>query len=243
MASAMKQQWRRLSHRLLPPVLMKHQVAWRNWRRGEPEIRLLASLVPRGRPAMDVGAHLGAYTWFLVRLASEVHVVEPQAACARFLAAAWGERVRLHQLALADYQGTAWLANTGAGEPAQAARLVSAAPGGIEVPVTTLDALALQDLGFLKIDAEGAEQAILAGGRGTIARCRPVLLVEIEQRHLQAPMDEVFAAVDELGYRGEFLLEGQLQPLERFSVRAHQGARLAGERGAPYINNFIFRPR
>jgi len=239
MSASARRRWRAFSRRLLPPRLLKHQIAWRNWRRGEPEIRLLGTLVPPGRPAADIGAHLGAYTYFLRRLAPEVHAFEPQAACARFLRAAYDHRVRVHECALADYEGRAPLTAGG-----QAARLAAGAAGAADrVAVTRLDAFALANLGFAKIDAEGAESAILAGGRATLARCRPVLLVEIEQRHLARPIAEVFEQILALGYCGEFLLDGALQPLARFSLAGLQTARLQGDRRAPYVNNFIFRPR
>jgi hypothetical protein len=48
-----------------------------------------------------------------------------------------------------------------------------------EVEVRTLDAFALTDVTFIKIDVEGSERDVLEGARATIARERPPLLLEL----------------------------------------------------------------
>jgi FkbM family methyltransferase len=49
-----------------------------------------------------------------------------------------------------------------------------------QVAVRAIDSLAkeLPSPSIIKIDVEGAEMKVLEGGRGTIARCRPVMLIE-----------------------------------------------------------------
>jgi FkbM family methyltransferase len=49
-----------------------------------------------------------------------------------------------------------------------------------EMPVhmQTLDSLGLVDVGFLKIDVEGHELAVLRGANETIAKNRPVVFME-----------------------------------------------------------------
>jgi Methyltransferase FkbM domain len=57
----------------------------------------------------------------------------------------------------------------------------------VEVESTTLDAM-LDELGppdFIKIDVEGAELAVLSGGRRTIAEARPVLMFEARDENGQ----------------------------------------------------------
>jgi hypothetical protein len=50
----------------------------------------------------------------------------------------------------------------------------------ITVEVVRLDDLGLTDVTAMKLDAEGAEYAVLRGARATLARCRPVLTMELE---------------------------------------------------------------
>jgi FkbM family methyltransferase len=223
---------------LVPPALMKYQIAHRNYRRGEPEIRLLHELVDPTRAAVDIGAYLGAYTFFLNRLATAVHAFEPQQHCVRFLQRAFSQSVQVYPYALADASGLGSM--VGATNTNQAARLSSG--GEVAVEVRTLDEFGLDNIGFIKIDAEGSEAAIIRGGQATIDRCRPTLLVEIEERHLDVSVDSVMEQIIALGYQGCFLHDSRLRPLREFSVQGMQRARLGGDRTKPYINNFIFRP-
>jgi FkbM family methyltransferase len=56
--------------------------------------------------------------------------------------------------------------------------------GNIEM--RTLDSYELPQLDFLKIDCEGYEHHVVAGGRETIARCKPVVIVEQKPHKLAA---------------------------------------------------------
>jgi FkbM family methyltransferase len=48
----------------------------------------------------------------------------------------------------------------------------------VEVPVVSLDSLALNRLDFIKIDVEGMEMDVLAGGIESIRRFHPTMLIE-----------------------------------------------------------------
>ncbi len=241
---------KKLAYALLPPRLLKYQIALRNYRRGEPEIRLLKDLSPAGKVAIDIGAFMGAYTWFLERSASHVHVFEPQPACAEFIQRACRANVTVHNCALHDHSGLCKMSLPAGTEPSQAARIdvdqnnaeADAAMQTIEVALKTLDEFNLDDVGFIKIDAEGAEENIIHGASQTLQRCRPKLLIEIEQRHVERPIEQIFETVLNQGYRGSFFINGEIRELSEFSVDEHQHARLAGDRSKFYINNFIFRP-
>ena len=47
------------------------------------------------------------------------------------------------------------------------------------VPLTTLDSFEFKRIDILKIDVEGMEPAVMDGAAQTLARCRPVILVEV----------------------------------------------------------------
>jgi len=84
----------------------------------------------------------------------------------------------------------------------------------------------------------------LRGGSATIAKHRPVMLVEIEDRHSATSMAERLAYIVDLGYRGTFLdAAGTRRNLEEFDLSIHQGnAPTADESGEAYVNNFLFVP-
>ena len=109
-----------------------------------------------------------------------------------------------------------------------------------EVPVQTLDQYNYDDVCLIKIDVEGHELDVLKGATQTMLRERPVLLVEIEQRHLQIPMTEVFAFIAEQKYNGFFLCSGRLCPLSNFAPEVHQAPENINSHA--YIYNFIFLP-
>ena len=48
-----------------------------------------------------------------------------------------------------------------------------------DVEVRTLDSYAFRDVRAIKVDVEGSEMAVLEGGRETILRDRPALIVEL----------------------------------------------------------------
>jgi hypothetical protein len=76
----------------------------------------------------------------------------------------------------------------------------------VQVEVDTLDALCarseLTRLDFLKIDVEGAEPHVLAGGARVIEKFRPAILLEIEARHLSRYGHSAQTVVDWLLLRG-----------------------------------------
>ena len=75
-------------------------------------------------------------------------------------------------------------------------------------------------------------------------RSRPLLLIEIEQRHHRESIAEVFEQIVSHGYEGAFLdAAGLLRPLTAFDVERHQlEPVLRPNRGQPYVNNFFFSP-
>jgi hypothetical protein len=95
---------------------------------------------------------------------------------------------------------------------------------------------------FIKIDVEGHELEVLLGSVDTLRRDRPILLIEIEQRHSPVPISETFDFLASLGYIGEFLdAHGRCQPQFYFDVTEHQTRRLDAVGTPEYINTFVFR--
>ena len=59
---------------------------------------------------------------------------------------------------------------------------------GEAVPVVTLDGLSLPACHLLKIDVEGMEREVPAGGRELIERCRPVIYLENDRAENSAEL-------------------------------------------------------
>lgn len=220
----------------------------------EAELRLVPRLCPRDRAFLDVGASHGIYSWAASRVTERVIAVEPNPGVAATLARTFGDRVEVIAAALSDRSGTVTLqVPIHGGRPLTSRGTLDATGHGaarlvaFEVPCHRLDELELPPLGMIKIDVEGHEHAVLAGAFATLARDRPALLVEIEERHAAGATTAVPALLADLGYEGWFLLGGELQPLATFRVDVHQRLEHAkppdGPRRGLYINNFVFTPR
>ncbi|HEY2661260.1 MAG TPA: FkbM family methyltransferase [Caulobacteraceae bacterium] len=226
---------------------------WRDFHEtGEWELKELPVLVPRDRLAIDVGGNIGVYSYHLARLAREVITFEPNPFYVDGLRRA-GLANRLEQVALSDRTGTAelripWWRGEECG--GMASLEIDAVPGEVlartvQVPVRRLDDYDLRGVGFIKIDVEGHEEGVLRGALETLARERPVLLIEIEERHNPGGLNRIRALL--AAYQGYFFLNGQRRPLSEFQTSTHQRPEdletaYDERRRSPYVNNFLFTP-
>jgi hypothetical protein len=110
----------------------------------------------------------------------------------------------------------------------------------VSVPTKRLDDYQLSDVGFIKVDVEGFEGAVLRGGLSTIRRDQPNILVEIEERHKPGAIAATAALLREVGYEGFFYRRGELRPLSTFDRVSLQSVDHIGGKHSQYINNFIF---
>lgn len=144
-----------------------------------------------GWTVVDAGAHIGTFTVrqaFRVRPGGRVVAVEPNPAAFAQLEA----HIRLNRLdnvgavcrALSDVEGAARFAVSPRG-PMASKMLEEGEPVPadwelISVPSTTLDRLSreqgLDRIDLLKIDVEGAELRVLAGGGDTVDRTRRIIV-------------------------------------------------------------------
>lgn len=82
------------------------------------------------------------------------------------------------------------------------------------VAVRDLDSLELTRLDLMKIDAEGMELLALQGAEATIARCRPILVLEVNAGAMSrfgVTEDLLFSWLRSLGYRIEDAVPGAPQ--------------------------------
>jgi hypothetical protein len=104
----------------------------------------------------------------------------------------------------------------------------------------TLDSFKLTNVGFVKIDVEGHEEAVLHGGLETLKREKPNLMIEIEERHAPGSLERVTNFLSTIGYAGFYLDGNQILPIARFDPHRDQ-VRQNGKVGK-YINNFLYFP-
>lgn len=185
---------------------------------------------------LDVGAHDGLLTIPLARLAgARVIAFEPlPSAHARLAAACAGlANVELRREALGAAPGRLMLSVPVVdGVPAEQWASLAKDYGAFAsvttethaVEVITIDSLGLADVTHMKVDAEGFEQEVLEGARATLRRCRPVLSLELEERHRAGATRDVPALLAALGYETRFWLDGAMRPLSAFDPATMQVA-------------------
>lgn len=238
-----------------------------NWRErrfygqyGEVELHLLDILCRPDADAIDVGANDGSYVHYLKRYARQVVAFEPMPKLANALSKKFPRGMRLERTALSDQTGTVELRIPVVdGVAIEGCCTVSADasatyPGhvGLDVPMDRLDNVYDGNAGFIKIDVEGHEQAVLNGAVETVRRCRPRVLVEVLELLAPGGIGRARHYFDSLEYEGYFVHDGFLKPVEQFSVQRMQDPAnypsltaplTARRRFGPYVYNFIFLPR
>jgi FkbM family methyltransferase len=235
--------------RYLPPSLVLREIAWRYYWHGEAEVRLLRQLVRPNCNVVDVGAASGNYTYHLSRLSPRVYAFEPNPVWVRWLRRCSPRNVTIFDVALADSSGNATLSipQDRDGISLEAATLGDNFPPEscerIPVQQRTLDEYNLDNVGFIKIDVEGHEMAVLRGAQRTLERSRPVLLVEVIAKFCRLNLSTALNEIEQLGYEGSFLLEGRLQPSASINPEKHQPDVHFLDRTSGYVSNFIFMPR
>ena len=140
------------------------------------------------RTALDIGAHVGFWSMWLADRFQSLHAFEPVALHAKcWRANVTGPHAILHPCALGAEHGTTGFATNN--ENSGKAHI----DGAGKVPVAPLDEFNFNEVDFIKIDVEGFESAVIDGGRDTLLRCRPVVIVESNGQHkrygLQDPVD------------------------------------------------------
>jgi FkbM family methyltransferase len=144
----------------------------------------------RSGAAVDVGAHVGLWSWQMAKDFARVEAFEPVSEHCDCWEANMRElsNARLHRVALGREPGTVTLrcrtpgssGDTGVDPVAERSTLrASVDPdGGEPAPMIALDSLALDGVSFMKLDCEGYELRVLEGAIETLRRNRPVLVVE-----------------------------------------------------------------
>jgi FkbM family methyltransferase len=244
----------RLKHATARYVSLRYPVAWTEFYRAfrkhhfDAEYWLIPLFCRPDRIAVDVGANMGIYAYAMAKHARQVIAFEPNTDLWPFLRRFLGDGVRLEDAALSDAAGQGEFRvvadNTGVAtiEAANPLSMIDR-PEAIavrSVATRTLDSFGLTGVSFIKIDVEGHEEAVLAGGWETIAGNRPVMLVEAEDRHNPGAPGRVTDWFAALEYDGFFVRGRRLAPVAELSKANTDAAAL---NGGIYINNFMYLPR
>jgi FkbM family methyltransferase len=192
----------------------------------EPTLTVLAGLAEDGDTVLDVGANFGVYSLVLARevgRSGRVFAFEPGeealAQLRRNLALNSSLNVEVVPAALSDRDGTGSLAHV-YGPPTYT--IDDRAPGE-RVDLVRLDtwmaATGAPPPAIVKVDVEGHEPAVFAGGRSTLEQAKPLVMFEVSFPALRrGGYDDAasWSALAELGYRFfRLAADGKLERVDR----------------------------
>lgn len=224
------------------------------------------------RTAIDIGANFGVYTRVLAQQFRSVHAVEPLPQLAEPLRKAGPKNCTVHQLALGTTRGELELYIPHSTAKGAVFALTTARPDwldsvqkGLEsahqdsvpqvekitVRMETFDDEfgAINDIDFIKMDIEGSELSVLEGGRKTLEKQKPAMLVEAE-KHCGDNGARIFDFFEALGYAAYYFRDGKLTRtdksiLDQMLDYLHSTNRPIDYnrfRDPKYIYNFLFSP-
>src|SRR5688572_19928090 len=194
------------------------------------DVYFLKRIVHRGDVCIDIGAHLGYYTFQLSRLAGDkglVLAIEPVAkfynVLQKQIARKHYQNITLHKTALGGkgefveigipkVNNQKKFGHARIRELSQELEYVESE----KVPNTTGDALFgnLQRLDFIKCDVEGAEVAVFSPMLGVLEKHKPTLLCELADKNERLKMYEMLSP---FGYQIYFLRKGNLHLIDPHS--------------------------
>ncbi|MGD0828419.1 MAG: FkbM family methyltransferase [Desulfobaccales bacterium] len=200
------------------------------------EAALVARVLDPGEVFWDVGANIGYFSLLAaaaVGARGEVAAFEPGAAALARLQENVSlnadqidqkdQNIRIFNLAAADADGEAVLYRREGIADSSASLYTGAAgaAGGETCATVALDRFlkkkGLRPPDFIKLDVEGAELAALQGAAAILADFQPLLLVEMEEKNLQAAGASKAAIqvfLRDYGYRAAHLRKGRWRLLD-----------------------------
>jgi FkbM family methyltransferase len=214
-------------------------------------VRAYEKLIKPGQTVLDVGANVGAHSIHFARAvgpAGKVYAFEPtDYAFAKLQAniAAnpdLARRIECHQVMLVDKAEdkdipplySSWPLDSAAGaHTLHGGRLMSAT----NATSTTLDAFLakkhIDRVDLIKIDIDGNECTMLRGALNSLARLRPILLMEVSPHQLEesgSNVEELVAILQTAGYGLEEVHKRKSLPMDGKRLRSlipHGGSRNA----------------
>ncbi len=137
-----------------------------------PALAAALPLVKAHRRAIDVGAHVGLWSRWLVDRFLCVEAFEPVAEHAELFRRNVRKKCGLYQVALGDHDAFVGMKSF----PEDTGRAHVNGSGDVEM--RTLDSYGFTDVDLIKIDVEGYELAVVRGAEQTLKHNMPIVIIE-----------------------------------------------------------------
>ena len=214
----------------------------------EPEIKLIKEFIVSGTDGLDIGIYRGIYSYEISKYAKTVHSFEFNPLIFSFLNRNIYKiikNIKLYNFGLSNKNGKSTLRIPIRNKLAEEENYEEFFEMGratihdknefnefrtFNVNVKKLDHLQFGNpISFIKIDVEGHEIEVIEGAIETITKNKPILLVEIEERHSKKKVIDTIKFIEALGYKSYYFNENELintATLTNFDT----------------YNNYIFKP-
>ena len=195
----------------------------------EKELEIIDRYCDKSKDALDVGVYRGVYSYKLSQYFKTVHSFEPNPLLYPYLEKNLKKIINnmvLYNLALSDVNGTSELKlpirsksifKNNIEELFKLGAATMHPKNKIEnfkkVPVKMkkLDDIEINNqIGFIKIDVEGHEKNVLKGGLKTIKNNKPILLIEIEEKHTKEPIEDTINFMKTYNYNAYVYIDKKL---------------------------------
>lgn len=240
--------WRMRQKALLVPLTAHYPY--------EIEARIIRDIVPTGKAFFDIGAHDGFYGVLVEDILGSMNVysfepiprtlqlLKQRRRSDRIFQLALSNQIGEQQIRIPSIEGQPF--TTRATLETTVRELGETGHEVLMIETTTVDRFLAQRsdlaLGFIKIDVEGHELAVLEGAQNTLKQAEPALMIEMEQRHHAQPLEQAFAYVEHLGYQGYYVDPTTLTLRQLSTFIPAQDQALENHKSGRYIQNFLFFP-
>jgi FkbM family methyltransferase len=139
----------------------------------------------KNKVALDIGANIGTHTIYLSDYFGKVHAFEPQTSVYKLLDSNIKlnkcTNIHAHNFGLGSSNTFTYMEKYDLTKPNNQGAIgidKTGLSGGEKIKVLVLDELGITNIGFIKIDVEGAELGVLMGGKRIIENNKPVVIFE-----------------------------------------------------------------
>ena len=214
----------------------------------EKELLIIDKFADKTKDALDVGVYRGVYSYKLSQNFKNIHSFEPNPLLFPYLEKNLIKiisNIKLYNLALSNDNGFTELklplrSKSIFEDNIEELFQLGAAtmhPNNkinnykkVPIKMKKLDDIEIGNkIGLIKIDVEGHEKNVLQGGIETVKKNKPVLLVEIEERHTKTPITEIITFINSIGYKAFISKENDLIEIDKVRDLTRE-------------NNFFFLP-
>ena len=224
-----------------------HIQALDHYLNGEDEIRLVGVLCSLNKDAIDAGANIGTYSYFLRKKSRHVYAYEPNPGLSSRLERLLPD-VKVRNFALSNSAGTVVLQvpigkdGKPIHELASISQNFSGPIDNFTVKAITVDSENYENIGFIKIDVEQHERQVLQGALQTIKRCRPVIMTEVSPLKYESDLRVVFEFITREKYIGWFKFAKKWHNFSKLVPEVHLNEANFGLRDRFMGNNILFFP-